>query len=450
MKKLKKVIIVLLVFWVIVLICILTLYKSLQQKLQEDLEEYEPMPDVSTDSIKELGSVEGHSTFLEVEKMLENFIHEVKYNNKQAVYNLIDNTYILEKNITQENVLNHISDIAQYASEVKIRKIYEQQNNDNAIYYIYCILEKEHKGKDFYFTLYKDYKNLTYSVEQIDKETFEEKIINRVQELEEKRIEKNDDNKTIYINPTEKEIVTKYFEDFLYNMLYYPDYAYSLLNSSYRNMCFTTLQDFKQYIENKREALLSYYEGSLKTFDEFETMEEYSIYLGQAKKLEIKQYQIRMNEEYNRYICIDSVGNYYTFYATSALNYTVVLGNYAIPTEDFIQTYNESSEVEKVVLNIKRFYMGIDDKNYGYSYSVLSESFKGNKYPTKDAFVQYAKQNFFEENEIEYISCEKQNGLYIYKIKIKDATGKNTETKTLNMIVKLNNGTDFEMSFGTD
>lgn len=448
MKQIKKIIIILVIILIITLICIL--YLNSQNSTEQVGENQNIEEDISSDFIKKLGLVNDYSTFFSVEKMFNNYIKNVHSKNQEAIYNILDQEYKMKNNITKENILNYVHDIEQYDQEVRIRKIYSHEDTNNAIYYIYCILEKEHKGKEFYFTLYKDYKNLTYSVEQIDKETFDKKIINRGQELEEKRIEKNDNNKTIYSNPTEKEIVTKYFENFLYNMLYYPDYAYSLLNSTYRNMCFTTLQEFKQYIENKREVLSSYYEGSLKSFDEFETMEEYSIYLGQAKKLEIKQYQIRMNEEYNRYICIDSEGNYYTFYATSALNYTVVLGNYAIPTEDFIQTYNESSEVEKVVLNIKRFFMGIDDKNYGYSYSVLSESFKANKYPTKDAFVQYAKQYFFEENEIEYISCEKQNGLYIYKIKIKDATGKNTETKSLNMIVKLNDGTDFEMSFGTD
>ena len=233
-------------------------------------------------------------------------------------------------------------------------------------------------------------------------------------------------------------------------MLYYPEYAYNLLDSEFKSKYFSTLQEFKDYVENKRQIFESNDVKNLKQFEEFETVEEYRNYISQVKRLKLDKYQIRMNQEYNRYICIDSEGNYYTFYATSPLNYTVVLGNYAIPTEDFVETYNGSTEVEKVILNIKRFFMGIDDKNYGYSYSVLSESFKANKYPTKDAFVQYAKQYFFEENEIEYISYEKQKGLYIYKIKIKDATGENTESKSLNMIVKLNDGTDFEMSFGTN
>ena len=190
MKKIKKIIIVLLIFLIIVLICIFAIYNSLKQK--EELDNYEPMSDVSQDYIKELGIVEGYSTFFEVEKMLKNFIDKVGYNNKRAVYNLIDNTNILKNNLTQEN----ISNISQYASEVKIRKIYEQQNADNAVYYIYCILEKNHNGKEFYFTIYKDYINLTYSVVQIDKETYVKQSTNIGKVVADKRIEKNDHNKT--------------------------------------------------------------------------------------------------------------------------------------------------------------------------------------------------------------------------------------------------------------
>lgn len=445
MKRLKKIIIVLIVIFIILLICTLVLCKSAQKYQEEDLQE---APDISGDFIKKLGIVEDHNTYFSVEKMLTDYIKKIEFSNNIAIYNLMDTIYILEKAITQENVLEHIANILPYASEVRIRKMYDQKNADNAVYYIDCILEKNHEGKEFYFILYEDIKNSTYSVAQIDKETYEKKIISIDQEVESKTIEKNDYNKTPFINPTEEQVVIAYFEDFLENVLYYPEYAYNLLDSEYKNNCFPTLQEFKEYINSKREMFLSYDITNLKTVDEFESMEEYLIYIGRAKNLELQSYQIRYKEEYNRYICIDSDGNYYTFYATSPLNYTVVLGNYAIPTEDFTETYNSSSEPEKVVLNIKRFFMGIDDKNYGYSYSVLSEAFKNNNYPTKNDFINYVKQNFFEENEIEYIKYEKENGLYIYKIKIKDATGKSAGEKELNMILKLKSGTDFEMSFG--
>ena len=157
---------------------------------------------------------------------------------------------------------------------------------------------------------------------------------------------------------------------------------------------------------------------------------------------------VEKKDDYTQYILIDNKGNNYILKETTPFQYVIILDNYTIPTSQFIEEYNKQTDQGKVVLNIKRFFMGIDDKNYGYSYSVLSESFKNNKYPTKNEFINYAKQNFFEKNEIEYITYEKENGVDIYKIKVKDAFGKSSDEKTLNMILRLKNGTDFEMSFG--
>ena len=124
-----------------------------------------------------------------------------------------------------------------------------------------------------------------------------------------------------------------------------------------------------------------------------------------------------------------------------------MLDNYSIPGEDFQEEYNMLSKDKKVILNIKRFFMGIDNKNYGYSYSVLSENFRNNKFASKEDFINYAKQNFFDENEIKYISFKEENGIFIYEIILTDATGKNSEERTFNMIMKLNSETNFEMSF---
>ena len=449
MRKLKKAIAILVVILLIILIVLIIKLKGLLSANElQNIEEFEA--DISADFIKELGLVEDYSTFFSVEDMLKKFIMRVEYGSKKLVYNFIDSSYINEKNITQDNVLDKLSDITQYASKIRIKNIYEKTNVNNAIYYIDCILEKEQKGKEFYFSIIKDLRNLTYSVIPLEKNTYKNEITKLNQEIEEKTIEKNSSNKVSFINPTEEEIVTKYFEDFIGNALNYTEYTYELLDSKYKEVCFHELQDFKDYIQSKTELYRTNDIANLKQPKDFKTQKEYEEYINQIKRLKLSKYQIRKEKGYNRYICIDTEGSYYTFYATSPFNYTVVLGNYVIPIEDFTETYNSSTEVEKVVLNIKRFFMGIDDKNYGYSYNVLSQAFKENNYQTKDKFVQYVKQNFFEENKIQYISCEKQNGLYIYKIKITDATGKSAEEKSLNMIMKLNNGTDFEMSFGTN
>lgn len=55
------------------------------------------------------------------------------------------------------------------------------------------------------------------------------------------------------------------------------------------------------------------------------------------------------------------------------------------------------------------------------------------------------KNNFFDKNQITYNIVEKQGDAWLFNAKLNNANGK--EQKGINLVVKLNEGTDFEMSF---
>lgn len=450
-KKILLLIIILVIIAIILIWCIKIISeKEIKNEVYEQLKgEQEIFMEIDNDpsiiingSKPELVKTEGtYYTISDVIKKYNNYLEE---DDAKAIYSVLYDEYTENYNITEDNVLEKIYKISNY-------KINEISGLATTVYGIYYV-KIEIQSTTQYILVNWDITNNTFSICPLSEEEY-----NRIMELgvnvdkeRIKAIEKNKYNKVIIRKVTSEGIAEDYFYDYIEKMLYNTQDAYNLLDNEYRKKNFPTYKDFENYVINNKVILESLDHNNLKSATEFKSYNDYENYYNEVMKYKMEEYAAISNNGIKTYIYKDSYKKYYIFKVSAAMKYTVMLDNYTIPTEDFIQTYNESSEVEKVVLNIKRFYMGIDDKNYGYSYSVLSESFKGNKYPTKDAFVQYAKQNFFEENEIEYISCEKQNGLYIYKIKIKDATGKNTETKTLNMIVKLNNGTDFEMSFGTD
>ena len=349
---------------------------------------------------------------------------QIQKSSIEKVYNMLDEEYLNYKEITLENLTTKLLKINEVA--VNIENMYYVEKNQNiSAYFVYGTLKDilDSKTTDFSMMIKVDAKNKTYKLllgDYVEKNYKDIKIGDYI-EINDTEIKNDLYNTYSYKHISDEEYINDLIIHYKRKLRTSKEETYELLNGDYKTQCFNNLNDYLSYINENYSKIIT------------------------AK---IDTYSKEKNGNYTQYLLKDTKDNYYIFKEIAPFQYTVLLDNYTIPTDDFIQTYNESTEVEKVVLNIKRFFMGIDDKNYGYSYSVLSESFKGNKYPTKDAFVQYAKQNFFEENEIEYISCEKQNGLYIYKIKTKDATGKNTETKSLNMIVKLNNGTDFEMSFG--
>ena len=338
---------------------------------------------------------------------------------KKNIYDVLSTSYIERNGITIDNIYNHISTIDEPTIYVPIEANLLQNQDNIQSFLVHGLIETtELKVIDeIYAILNIDKINSVFSVEP---------IYEKYNNIEEIQVNQLDENVKIGVEfksslVSNENIAKDYINIYKRLVLGKPEIIYSKLDKDYREKRFENLEEFKKYIETNKKEITS---------------------------IRVDKYKHTTRNQYDEYICIDQNENYYIFKEISPLQYTVILDNYTIPAEDFIETYNSSSDVEKVILNIKKFFMGIDDKNYGYSYSVLSEAFKNNKYPTKNDFIKYAEQNFFEKNEIEYEKCEKENGIYIYEIKITDATGKIPEEKSFNIILKLRNGTDYEMSFG--
>ena len=150
------------------------------------------------------------------------------------------------------------------------------------------------------------------------------------------------------------------------------------------------------------------------------------------------------------YICKDEKDNYYYFIEKDGvLRYKVILDNYVIPNEDFIEQYYKMDEKQKVIVNVNKFILGINDKSYYYLYNLLSSEFKQKYFKSQESFENYIKNNFFENNEVTYERFEEQNGIYIYNVRISNANNEN-ESIEKTIIMKLNEGTDFEMSFNVN
>ena len=130
------------------------------------------------------------------------------------------------------------------------------------------------------------------------------------------------------------------------------------------------------------------------------------------------------------------------------MKYNIILDPYTIDLQAFIKEYNTSSNTMKVAMNIDKIKQAINDKDYKYVYSKLDETFKVNNYPTIDKLKDYIAINFFEKNEFSCENVEDKNGTYIFKIKVSSANNESVEEKYINVIMRLNSGTDFVMSFG--
>lgn len=399
---------------------------------------------------KRIQLVDTYRTFFSVEQMLNLYIQYAEFGNVEAVYNLLDKEYINNNNIVMDNVIDYVSYMKRYNSDSRIRKMYMQEDSQNCIYFINCIVEKDYKGEEFCFILYQDTSSLTYSIEPLDKKQFETIINNHNTEIEKKKIESNKYNKICYISPSEEQIIEKYFTDYIENALYYPQYAYDTIDIEYKNQHFDNVQDFQKYVANNKDIFLSKDSTNMKKPNEFSNMDEYNLYFAKYKSLKIKEYQIKNVNGEKRYIIIDNYGNNYIFYSTSPLQYKVILDTYTVPLEEFKDNYKLASEKEKVILNINRILDAINNKDYKFIYNKLDNTFKQNNYPSLAYLESFINTNLFEINKFDYQKVEENSGLYVAKVTVSDNSGEDTRKVNLNVIMQLKEGTDFVMSFSVE
>ncbi len=339
---------------------------------------------------------------------------------KEKIYNILSTEFVEQQNITKENVLSKVETISQNQIFVPLKmKVLEKENvNKYVAYGVIQTLDNEFISRSF-IIVNIDLKNKTYSIEPIKEhyENIEEISI----ENNNISIEKNDYN--VYDNPniTNEYITNEYFVLLKRLLLTDPDTAYGLMESEYKDLRFGDINEFKNYINDNKEEIL---------------------------KVSMKQYLVNNYEDHIEYVAKDQFGNLYIFNEYENQKIDIKLDTYTLGSEVFAKEYNKSSNEDKVKMNIDKFIQMINRHDYRTSYDCIAESFKNNYFKTQKDFENYIKNNFYDYNKFEFQNCEKKGlNLYVCKIQISDLTGKNLETKEIDIIMQLNDGLDFDMSF---
>ena len=239
----------------------------------------------------------------------------------------------------------------------------------------------------------------------------------------EKSIEKNNYNIFEYENVSDETYIIDIFNEFKKNMMYDYKQAYENLELEYKEKRFGTYEKFEEYAKNN---------------------------IKNSVIMKLNAYQINKYENYTQYICKDQNENYYIFNETGIMDYTVILDTYTIDLPQFTEKYNNSTDAEKVLLNIQKVFEAINHGDYKYVYNKLDNEFKQNNFPTETEFDNYIKQNLYKNNSISYGKYKTSGNLHIYDINIKNKDDKNSITKTKNIIMRLEEGTDFVMSFNVN
>lgn len=309
------------------------------------------------------------------------------------------------------------------AGEVVLNEIYEYNMKSMISAYLVngCYISMEDKNNnDFDLLLIIDKNQNTFEI--YPKEYIEEKRLSASQEkdslkwLEEiQKIDKN--NYNTYNNPiiTNDTIAQDCFSLYMFYLKYDIEKAYSMLDEEYKDKKYVNIEEFKESMEKRITNSLV-------------------------------NCSVNNNKNNYQYICEDNHKFYYIFNMTAPMKFTVVLDTYTMDLPEFITKYNSSDSKTKVALNIQKIVDAINDKNYRYVYEKLDNTFKTNNFNTLDEFEKYAEETFGTSNEVVFGKYIETNNYFTYDIILKNNVKKVEKT----IIMKLQEGTDFVISFNVD
>lgn len=431
MSNSKKIIIllaILLLIMIIIICSILTLLKSEEEDnniIYEDIETDGSEGDEFTDDIQKVEDANiFYSISFCIEKYYDNLYNEDLDNEtlnekKQNLYNTLSKKYIEENSINIDNILDKVEQIENQVvfTATKVETITAM---DYQVYRVQGIIENLSNEntplEDRFFIVSIDSNNATYDIEPLDKEEIDN--LDKVQITTDiEPIEKNDDNSFTIINTGYNELLVKYIKYYQKLVNNDAERAYNLLDEEYKEKRFGSIDKFIEYIKLKQNTL---------------------------QDITIQKYSTNTKDDYEEYIIVDTNNNYYIIEEYSVMDFKMKLDSYTIESQENIQKYNTLTDTNKVSANIRKIIEAINNKDYNYIYNKLNEEYKNNKFPNINQLINYINNNFYDVNLVGNGTAELEANVYIAKIQI---TSNKSEIKQVTILVRLLEGTDFEISF---
>lgn len=355
------------------------------------------------------------------EEQKQNIIDQYTEQAIDTLQDMIDVEAIKELSLKEENFVQKMKPYK--STNFTIEDIYYVRKSTNlSLYYIDGLLDKEKQAQLIVKT---DSYTGTFSIypqEYIEKKNYDKNSIQSNFNTEKiQYITKNNHNQYKINQITDKIMAQYYLYDYGDMVSNHLEKAYGLLNETYKEKRFPTYEEYANYIQTSNKI--------------------YNL-------LELKSYSVKQKEGYQEFTCEDQYGNIYIFEEKSIMQYTVQLDNYTLENETWNAKYQASNSRDKAILNIEKFFEMLHMQDYKSAYSMLNENFKQNYFKTQIDFENYMKTHVFQYNEIEYKGYSNQvTDIYTYQVVLADATGENTKKIEFSIVMKLLEGTNFEMSF---
>lgn len=441
--KFKKILVLLIILLSIILIILFYFNKKRESIPQVFQEKGEKGENVLESYGKDFNGGIDKQSYFDIKNCIQQYLNYINMNNsqnfaydeqgnyvrfldeneiKEKIYKLLSNKYISEKNITIENLYDNVKVLQETPLFIPIEAKLIQDGNIKS-FLIYGIMETvDYKVIDkFYAVVNINIRQENFSIEPIygNYSSIDEITIEQFEE----KIESNEYNKYSTTFLENDAVPKEYINTCKRLALGAPEILYELLDESYRNAKFESLETFKKYIEKNKSKIISSRLQKYKTDNE----------LGKT-----------------RYICVDQYENYYIINNTSIFqDYTVMLDKYTINLPEFIEKYDNSEVNVKVALNIEKLIEATKLGDYKYVYSKLNESFKTSYLKNQETFEKFINMKYDPENDvITYEKYEEITGVHVYHIKVT----KQKENKEINakVVMDLKENRDFEISFSKE
>lgn len=261
--------------------------------------------------------------------------------------------------------------------------------------------------------MYVDCENETYKLQNISIEEFDNKL--ELNEDERANIIQNNYNEYEYEYINNMKRAELYIEDYKFNIRNYIEKAYDLLDEEYRNKRFGSIEEFVYYVSEKY-----------------------------SKLTEIKVLTCERQEDEDEnvfYVVTDQFGNTFNIIINKFNDYKIRLDEYTLAVH--YKNIDFSSKVENYT---REFILMINTADYTNAYNLLEPNFKNKNFPTKQEFIDYLKENFFERNIISELEVEGNNCLVKLKGSISTYANKIDKTFT----IQLNGERSFLIKFNIE
>lgn len=439
MKNLKKVII----FMIILIVIIITFLCVILFTHKNENQTSEVGSSVENNN-NELSSVKDESEYHDIERIINKYFGYVNYLDYDYFQVNLDNSKkqeAKEKYFEKgKEVLNDIlvkqctekesweKNLSKYIRKnTDIIEMKKSQYNNIDVYLITLSYDNDNSN----IIVYIDSENQTFSVlpeEYLSTKIAEDNLFEIITKVDINHIEKNKNNLVQRITLDDERVCLQYYYNYLDKLKNNVDNLYNVLDKEYREKKFENIDLFKEYIDNNKQKL---------------------------EKAVLSKFQVKKYNDYTEYTCVDEDGRYYVFCATAPMKYTLYLDTYTVNLPEFAKKYSTANEQERVILNVNKVMTAINEGNYNYFYSKLADSFKNNYFENEEKLKEYWLNNVFRKCTVEFEEFKREGNLFTYKLRlIKEYEegeeipfGKNAESKYVNIVMQLKEGTDFVMSF---